>query len=167
MDRFISNDLVDFSFPFKSDDYVVGHMIEPRTKADSSSIQKLFNVLAPSVSFFVSFLVANLVYFFWLFLMAVVAKKCFDLRKRRTKVGAKKLIAKFKAYRVLFVSYVLMNFLVMQLISNNLSTEKVIVDVSGLLHSEEAIKATKRTACFLGLKHFFDSNFKIKHTILS
>ena len=153
MDRFISNDLVDFSFPAKSDDYTCGHIIEPREKSDSLSFQELFNVLAPSVSFLISFLVANLFYFLSMALIALVTKKCFHFGNR-VKAGPK-LLAKFKAYKVLLISYVLMAFFVMQLVSNNLSTEKVIVDVSDLMHSEEAIRSTKRKACFLGL------NFKL------
>ena len=148
MDRFISHDLVDFSFPFKSDDYVSGHIIEPREKSGSSSLQELFNLLVPSVSFFISFFLANLFYFFSVFAIALAAKKCFILGNRVT-VGPK-ILAKFKAYKFLLISYVLLAFFETQLISNNLSTEKVIVDVSDLMHSEEAIRTTKRKPCFLG-----------------
>ena len=149
MDRFISNDLVDFSFPAKSDDYTCGHIIEPKAKSNSSNFQELFNVLAPSVPFLISFLVANLFYFLSMALIALLAKKCFHFGNR-VKAGPK-LLAKLKAYKVLLISYVLMAFFVMQLISMNLNTERVIVDVSDLMHSEETIKSTKRKACFLGL----------------
>ena len=148
MDRFAPNHLLDFSFPFKSDDYVSGHLIDPQPKSHSSAFQELFKILAPSVSFFASFVIANLFHFLSLMLIALAVKKCFNLRNR-FQVG-RQLFAKFSAFKVLLISYSLMAFLVMQLISNNLSTEKVIVDVSDLMHSEEMIKNTKRRACFLG-----------------
>ena len=148
MDLYISQTLVDFSSVIKSDDYVTGHVIEPHTKPASSSFKELFNVLAPSVGFFLSFLAANLFYFLSVFLLALAARKAFDLGGRLS--FAPKFIAKFKAYKVLLISYALMDLLVMQLISSNLSTEKVIVDVTDLLFSPEAIKSTRRKACFLG-----------------
>ena len=149
MDRFISSDLVDFSFPFKSDDFVLGHIIEPGAKPPSSTFRELFKVLAPSISFFVSFLGANAFYLLSLGFLTLVAKKGFNL-ENQFKIGSK-LIAKFKAFKVLLFSYALMTFFVVQLLSNNLSTEQVIVDVSDLMHSEETIRSTKRKACFIGL----------------
>lgn len=149
MDRFISNDLVDFSVPVKSDDYICGHVIEPREKLTSSSFEELFKKLAPSVVFLAAF--CWLFYLLSITFLALMAKKCFHFRDR---VGTK-LLAKFKkqcSYKALLLSSVLMTFFVMQLISANLSTETIIVDVSDLMHSVEEIKSTKRKACFLGLK---------------
>lgn len=152
MDRFIQSDLLDFSFPFKSDDFVLGHIIDPQARPHSSTIQELFKVLAPSISFFVSFLTANLFYVLSLMLLALMVRKGVNLANR-LKAGSK-FITKLKAYKVMLISYALMTFFVIQLLSNNLSTEKVIVDVSDLMHNEETIKSTKRKACFMGLNNF-------------
>ena len=149
MDRFISNNLVDFSFPFKSDDFVSGHIIEPRERSDSSSLWKLFDVLAPSISFFVGFLFANLFYFASVFLLVLAVRKCLNLGNR-TRVE-RKLLEKFTlTHSVLLILFILITFFETQFISNNISTQKVIVDVSQLLHSEDAIRTTKRKPCFIG-----------------
>ena len=126
---------------------------EPRAKADISSFQELFNVLAPSLGFLISFLAAQLLYFLSVSLIALVARKYFLFENRgkvKTKPLANSWFRSSKAYKLLHLSYVLMTFLVMTLISSNLSTDQVIVDVSDLMYSEETIRNTKRTACYLG-----------------
>lgn len=63
-----------------------------------------------------------------------------------------KLLKRSGVAKILLLAYVLFMFLIRTMLSMNIKTNKIIVNTAELIHSEESLRATKKTPCFLGMK---------------
>lgn len=144
----LQSDQVNYSPVVHSDRYAAGHFIDSKqTKSIGSNFENLFNILISSSSLLNVLIFSNLFYLISLFLICLLFKK-YELNHCKKNV-----------FKILSLFYVFFNFFILLLISNCIKTEKVIVDVSGLIHSEETLMNTKRKACFLGMNKI---NFRFK-----
>lgn len=159
MDFFMNQELVDFSSVTNSDYYAVAHTINYRSNEsnNNTNLYELLNILTPSTNFLNFFLFTNLFYFLSIYLISSFIKN-----KSSNQINRKPITIQF-----LSVSYIVFIFLVRQLISNNIKTEKVIVDVSDLIYSKETLLNTKRKVCFIGKDNFKFNKTKTKDNNLN
>lgn len=188
MDYFIETGVVDQSSVTMASNYEICHAFAPKERlSNSTSLQELFDLLVPSMPLLVTFLVASFFYLLSAFLFAQTIKRCFDHPSRSSRSTTKKrnfmqkcfsfvakwfqsnlmLLGHSGVRRILFITYVLFMSLVQIVISMNIKTEKIIVDTSDLIHSEETLRNTKRTPCFPGMAFCSRcSNQLVSETIL-
>ena len=173
MDYFMDFDLVDLSSVVMSSNFETCHAFAPKERqSNSTSLQKLFGLLVPSTPLLITFLLASFFYLLAAFLFALTIERCFrpQLRSSRTITERPNFVGKFCSFianqfrgnlmhldksgvrRILLITYVLFMSLVQIVLSMNIKTEKIIVDTADLIHSEETLRNTKRTACFHGMR---------------
>ena len=171
MDYFIELGMVGLSSVVASSSYETFHSIIPKERQSNGwSLQELFNHLVPSTPLLVSSLVASLFYLLAAFLLAQTVRKCFNssthLQRPTSRTASMtnrfgllvskqfrsnlRLLRRSRVFRVLLITYVLSTFLVQIMLSMNISTEKIVVDTTDFIHSEESLRNTKRTPCFTG-----------------
>lgn len=168
MDFFIEIGVVDLSSVTMASNYEICHAFAPKERlSNSTSLHELFDLLVPSTPLLVTFLVASFFYLLSAILFAQTIKRCFDHPRRSSRTATKKrnFIQNFGSWfqsnlellghsgvrRILLITYILFMSLVQIVISMNIKTEKIIVDTSDLIHSEETLRNTKRTPCFPGM----------------
>lgn len=169
MDYFIEPGLVDHSSVLSASNYEIFQTIDPKERQSKSSLQELFSLLVPSMPLLISFLVTSVFFVVAVFLIALIIKKRSSnsqvqpgrSRRKRCKSfiafimgqfrSCRKLLRRSRVFRVLLISYVLYIFFVQIVLAMNIKTEKIIVDLSDLIHSEQSLRTTKRTCCFPGM----------------
>ena len=174
----MESNLVDFSPVITASTFQICQIIEPKERQSSStSFQLLFGLLVPSAPLLISFLAAGLFYLFAAFLLALTIKKCFTAPnrfdrvvffKRRINFGTHfithsvssaknliqsnlRLLKSCGVYRALLVSFIVFIFLVQTMICMNINVEKIIRNTTDLIDSEESLRKTKKTSCFVGM----------------
>lgn len=183
MDFFMESGRVDLTSVILASSSEIFQTIEPKERQASSSLQELFSLLVPSMPLLVSFLITSIFLLVAVFLLALTIRKRFNSqvqpirttiyrRKPKTTFGfsvvkqlrsymrsymrSYKLLRRSRVFRVLLITYVLFAFLVQIMLSMNIKTEKIIVDTTDLIHSEESLRNTKRRPCFPGMSFSID-----------
>ena len=147
--RFINQDLVDLSNVVFSQDIVMGHYIDEKSNRTSAiDLQILQNIFVPSLEFFFEYLALILFSFIFIVVLKFGFKKKLKifnffygvLSDHPSDASLKKCtsVGQLLLFNLLFL------FFVKQILTNNVNTQKIVVDIENLLYSKEKIYKTKK-----------------------
>ena len=133
--RQIPEEFVEASSMIHSVGYIAAQPIyEQRSTQGFSS---LVDLLVPPLEFLVATSAGILAHLLCLYLFALALEKLFG-KSRKT----------YLQIKILSFFFLLFWFLIEQFYNGNLSTERITVDVSDLLHSEKQLLNTRKESCF-------------------
>lgn len=147
--RFINQDLVDLSNVVFSQDIVLGHFIDEKSNRTSAiDLKILKNIFMPSLEFLVEYLALILFSFIFVVILRFGLKKTVKIFNFFYGVLSEHpsdaSLRRCSSAGQLFLCNLLFLFFVKQILTNNVNTQKIVVDIENLLDSKEKIYKTKK-----------------------
>ena len=113
------------------------------------TLEDLFSIFSPSIDFFAFSFSTFCIVLLIATLFKRIAYNCKSNNFIHTLLELLTKSVNADSFGCFFICFIIFNFIILQIISNNVKTSKLIVDTSSLITSENQLRNTKKELCLL------------------